>query len=67
MNKHNTNKCTVDKSKKKDLDKSKMYTQEQVNAMINLLKVSKDCKKKKPKVQYESDSSSNNEPSLYFT
>ena len=35
--------------------------------MINSLKVSKDSKKQKHKVQYELDSSSNNAPSSYFT
>ena len=44
-----------------------MYTQEQVNAMISFLKLSKDNKKKKHKVQYESDFSSKNDTSLYLT
>ena len=67
MNNHNTSKCTADKWKKKDLVKSKTYTQEQVNAMISSLKVSKDKPKKKRKVQYKSDASSDDKPSLYFT
>ena len=41
--------------------------QEQVNAMISLLKVSKDKPKKKCKVQYKSDEGSDDEPSSYFT
>ena len=52
MNNHNTSKCTADKLKMKDLIKTKMYTQEQEKAMISLLKVLKDSKKKKLKVKY---------------
>ena len=67
MNNHKTNKCTADKSKKKDSSKSNMYMQEQVTAMINLLKVLKDSKKKKRKVRYELVSSFDNKPSSHFT